>query len=140
MRNALMTNWIQDVDDLFRNFSPANKYWEEKREFTPAVDVTETEKEFLFFFDLPGMSEKDLSLTVVGRELQVTGERKLAEKDEAQKHHRNERFFGRFDRTFLLPEEVESNKIDAQFKDGVLEIRVPKLEAAQPKTIPIRTH
>lgn len=138
MRNALMNNWMQEVDDMFRSFSPQIKNWEEKTWFSPAVDVQETEKEYLFHFDLPGMSDKDLNLTVEGRELHVTGERKRESTD--RKNHRSERFFGKFERSFVLPEEVDADKIEAQFKDGVLEIRVPKVEAAKPKSIPIKTH
>ena len=140
MRNALMNNWMQEVDDLFRTFSPAPQNWEKRNFFSPSVDVTETEKEYLFHFDLPGMSEKDLNLSFKGRELQVTGERKQEKGLENTRSHRTERFFGKFERSFLLPEQVNAEKIEAQFKDGVLEIRVPKVEAAQPKSIPIRTH
>jgi len=138
MRHALVTNWMQEVDDMFRTYSPAikkdNKTW-----FSPAVDVKETEKEYLFHFDLPGLSDKDIEIKLTGRELYVSGERKATEKDESRSH-RTERFFGRFERSFVLPEEVNSDKIDAEFRDGVLTIRIPKVEAVQPKTIPIRTH
>ncbi|MEZ0391020.1 MAG: Hsp20/alpha crystallin family protein [Pseudobdellovibrionaceae bacterium] len=142
MRHGLMTNWMQEVDDMFRSFSPASAAanWNDKAWFSPAVDVQETEKEYLFHFDLPGMNEKDLNLTVTGKELHVTGERRKDEESENRRKHRTERFFGQFERSFILPDEVDSSKIDAQFKDGVLEIRVPKVEAVQPKSIPIRTH
>lgn len=144
MRNALVTDWMQEVDNMFRTFSPVlqrqvAQRQNEKSWFSPAVDVQETEKEYLFHFDLPGMADKDLTINVTGKELQVSGER-LAESKEGVKAHRTERFFGRFHRSFVLPEEADSEKIEAVFKDGVLEIRVPKAEAAQPKTIPIRTH
>ncbi len=140
MRHALMTNWLNEVDDMFRTYSPALRAQPGQTWFSPAVDVRETEKEYLFHFDLPGMNEKDLEIKISGRELNVTGERKTADKDESSRSHRNERYFGKFERSFVLPEEVNSEKIDAQFKDGVLTIRIPKIEAVQPKTIPIRTH
>jgi HSP20 family protein len=148
MGNALVTNWMQEVDEMVRAFSPVFAPTTEKKWFSPPVDVEETEKNFFFYFDLPGVSEKELNLTVVGRELNVTGQRnkeipveaaETNESHEVRKAHRSERFFGKFERSFILPEEVDSEKIEATFKDGVLEIRVPKVEAAQPKNIPIRT-
>ncbi len=144
MRNQMRTsNWFRDVDDMFRTFAqptwtPAFTAWEPKTGFSPAVDVQETEKEYLFQMDLPGLNEKDLNISFVGRELQVTGERRKEEATEGTRHHRSERFFGKFEKTFLLPEDVNSEKIEAQFKNGVLQIRVPKVEAAQPKTIQIQ--
>lgn len=141
MRHALMTNWMQEVDDMFRTFSPSlktpapTKAW-----FSPAVDVKESEAEYLFHFDLPGMNEKDLEIKVLGRELHVSGERKAEESTDSKRSHRSERYFGQFERSFVLPDEVNAEKIDAEFRDGVLTIRIPKVEAVQPKTIPIRTH
>jgi len=139
MRHALMTNWMQEVDDMFRTYSPIAKTEPNKTWFSPAVDVKETEKEYLFHFDLPGLSDKDIEIKLTGRELYVSGERKPTEKEDSRSH-RNERYFGQFERSFVLPEEVNSDKIDAEFRDGVLTIRIPKVEAVQPKTIPIRTH
>lgn len=143
MRNALMNHWMQEVDDMFRVFTPvvrAENPAMARNWFSPSVDVSETEKEYLFQFDLPGMTEKELELSVTGRELHVSGERKQDAENKDLKTHRSERFFGRFERTFVLPEEANAEKIEANFKNGVLEIRVPKVEAVQPKTIPIRTH
>lgn len=143
MRNALMTDWMQEVDNMFRTFNPVIQRPEGRREerawFSPAVDVKETEKEFLLQFDLPGLTDKDITINVTGRELQVSGERK-AGMTEGSKAHRAERLFGRFQRSFLLPEEANFEKVEAQFRDGVLDIRIAKSEAAQPKAIPIRTH
>ncbi len=141
MRNALMTNWLQEVDDLFRGYQPVYKTQQtQKNWFSPAVDVKETEKEYFFHFDLPGMTEKDLEIKLSGRELYVSGERKSEEKTDETRSHRSERFFGRFERSFVLPEDINSEKVEAKFKDGVLTIQIPKVEAAQPKTIPIRVH
>jgi HSP20 family protein len=140
MRHALMTNWMQEVDDMFRTFSPNLKAQTNKAWFSPAVDVKETEKEYLFHFDLPGMNEKDLEIKILGRELHVSGERKSQDATDSSRSHRSERYFGQFERSFVLPEEVNSEKIDAEFRDGVLTIKIPKVEAVQPKTIPIRSH
>ncbi len=146
MRNAMMTNWMQEMDDLFRTFSPPMRPYanpaadQSKTWFSPAVDVRETEKEYWFHFDLPGLTEKELSVQLNGRELTVSGERQFEKASGEIRHHRTERFFGRFERSFVLPEKVNSEKIDAKFKDGVLEIHIPKNEEAQPKAIPVRNH
>lgn len=140
MRNAMMTQWMQEVDDMFRNFSPVTREPAPKNWFSPAIDVLETEKEYLFHFDLPGMTEKEVELNLTGRELQVSGERKQAGEAKDFRTHRSERFFGRFEKKFVLPEDVNAEKTEANFKNGVLEIRVPKIETAPPKTIPIRSH
>jgi HSP20 family protein len=139
----MMNHWMQDVDDMFRVFTPVVRTTSPefaRNRFSPSVDVRETEKEYLFQFDLPGMTEKEIELSVTGRELHVSGERKQENENKDWKTHRSERFFGSFERTFVLPEEANAEKTEANFKNGVLEIRVPKVEAVQPKTIPIRAH
>jgi HSP20 family protein len=140
MRQAYVTNWFNEMDDLFQNFSPALKTSVRRNAFSPQVDVQETEKEYLFQFDLPGLSEKELELKVAGRELTVSGERKIEEATDKTKRHRSERSFGGFERSFVLPEDVNSEKTEAAFQNGVLTVRIPKSESAGPKTIPIRTH
>ncbi len=138
-RNALMNNWMQEADEMFRNFTPLYREAGTRNGFAPAVDVSETEKEYSFHFDLPGMTDKDLTIRWKGRELHVEGERKAHTENKDLRVHRTERVFGRFERNFVFPEEVNAEKIEANFKDGVLEIKVPKVEKALPKTIPIRT-
>jgi HSP20 family protein len=140
MRQTYVTNWFNDMDDLFQNFSPALKTAARRNVFSPNVDVQETEKEYLFQFDLPGLSEKELELKVAGRELTVSGERKIEEFTDKTKRHRSERSFGSFERSFVLPEDVNSEKTEATFQNGVLTVRIPKNESSGPKTIQIRAH
>jgi len=142
MRYALMTNIMKDFDDMFRAW-PLSKDLSHRLErenafFSPAVDVHETEKDYLLQFDLPGMNQKDVTLKVTGRELLVTGERKGQTEQDSKKTYRSERYFGHFERSFLLPEDVEASKIEAHFKDGVLQVKIPKLEKALPQEIPIQ--
>jgi len=136
MRNAVVSQWMKDVDSMFNQW-PAQT-WRGDSDFLPKVDVHETEKEYSFHFDLPGMSEKDLEIRMSGRELHVMGERHEYLESKDKKVHRSERSFGQFERTFLLPEDANAEAIDAKFKDGVLEIKITKVEAAQPKLIPIK--
>ena len=163
MKNSLMNTWMNEVDDMVQAFSPVLRSslpLTETGWFSPVVDIYETEKEFCFQFDLPGMTEKEIKLSVVGQELSITGERlqdsqlgeknrtekKLAEKKEDQtqskiqsKIHRTERSYGKFERTFYLPEEVDAEKIEAEFSEGVLEVRVPKAKVAAAHQIPIHS-
>lgn len=134
-------DFLQEVDDLFKAIAPARDEWREtEKTFNPAVDVEETEKEYLFQFDVPGLNEKDLQISLTGRHLSVSGERKREAEQKTEKSYRTERYFGRFERSFTLPEEVNTDKVEAQFKDGVLTITVPKSEAVQTKSIAIKAH
>lgn len=134
-------DFLQEVDDLFKSISPTTGDWSEsERAFNPAVDVEETEKAYLFHFDVPGMTEKDLQINLTGRHLSVSGERKKETEIKAEKSYCTERYFGRFERNFTLPEEVNLDQVEAKFKDGVLMITVPKIEAVKPKSIAIKAH
>ena len=99
------------------------------------VDVLETEKEVIIYADLPAVNPKELSITAYEDTLTIRGERKRAE--EAENLVRSERFYGVFQRTIPLPEEVAFEKAKASYKDGVLKIVIPKLEKALPREIKI---
>ncbi len=102
----------------------------------PRVDVSETPKEVTLKVDLPGVEEKDIDVSLAGKELTIKGEKKAeveqqdAKDAEGRVFHRVERSFGAFRRTMTMPFEVESDKISAVFKDGVLTITLPKPEGA----------
>lgn len=114
-----------------------------EREETPAgiwapdIDVSENSEEFIVKADIPGISEKDLSVTLSGDNLIIKGERK-EEKEEKGKHfHRVERRYGSFQRSIPIPVAVDSEKIKAEYSNGVLEIHLPKTAEAKPKEIKI---
>lgn len=109
-------------------------------DFSAAVDVTENEREYLFTLDAPGVSEKDIQVSVTGRQLSISGERRREEEEKSERAYRSERVFGQFQRSFLLPDEVNMDEIQASFKDGVLKVRVPKVEAAKAKSIAINAN
>jgi len=102
----------------------------------PLVDVKEEEEEFVLFVDLPGIDEKEVEITVVGDQLTIKGERKAPESGE--KFLRQERVFGPFNRSFLLRVPVEVDKVSATYKNGVLEIHLPKSSAAKPRKINVQ--
>lgn len=102
----------------------------------PPVDVKEEEEEFVLFVDLPGINEKEVEITVVGDQLTIKGERKALE--DREKFLRRERAFGPFNRSFLLRVPVEVDKVSATYKNGVLEIHLPKSSATKPRKINVQ--
>ncbi len=105
--------------------------------WTPTVDISETPKEFLIKAELPGVDKKDINLEIEHGVLTLTGERHFEKEDESKKHHRIERFFGNFSRSFSLPDTVSSKTVDADFKDGLLTVKLFKTEVPKPETVKI---
>jgi HSP20 family protein len=103
----------------------------------PTSDVLETEQELIVKLDAPGFDEKDLSLEVSDHTLVVRGERSGATEDEDAHFYVRERMDAQFERLFVLPPEADMNKVEAAFKQGVLEVHVPKIEQMTPRTIEI---
>jgi len=105
--------------------------------WAPAVDIVETESEIVLKADLPGVDPKDVEINIENDTLSLRGERKY-EKDVKEKGYRRlERAYGSFVRSFALPGTVDSEKIEAEYKNGVLEIKLPKRAEAKPKQIKV---
>lgn len=139
-----MALW-RDIDRLFDDFthgySPLSLARERPGIVMPAIDVRESEKEITVTAELPGMSEKDVDVSVSGGSLTIRGEKK-EEKEEKEKNvYRMERRFGSFHRTIALPEGLEIDRAEADFKKGVLTVRIPRSKEAQAaiKKIPIKS-
>lgn len=107
--------------------------------WAPAVDIFEKEDTLVLRAELPGMKEKDIDIHVENGVLTLRGERKREEDVKGENFHRTERFYGTFARTFAMPTTVDVSKIRASYKDGVLEVVLPKAETAMPKRIDIKT-
>jgi HSP20 family protein len=107
-------------------------------EWTPPVDIAEDEKEYTIKAELPGVNKEDVKVTVEGGVLSITGERKSEKEEKDKKYHRIERSYGTFIRSFTLPEGTASDKINAEFKDGMLKLHLPKDEKAKPKTVDVK--
>jgi HSP20 family protein len=103
----------------------------------PAVDVWETENELALSFDLPGIPEDQISVELDDNVLTVSGQREREERQEGDRFYRYERRFGTFQRSVTLPPGVNENDIKATYRNGVLEVRVPKPEEQKPKRIQI---
>lgn len=103
----------------------------------PPVDVLESKDSYLIRAELPGMKKEDFNLEVKDGTLSLSGERKFEEPANGVEYHRVERIAGKFSRSFSLPQTVKSDEIRASYRDGILEVHVPKTEEAKPKQIAI---
>lgn len=106
-------------------------------EWVPTVDIRETDEAILVQAELPGIEKKDVHLEVKDRTLTISGERKYEKEVKEENVHRIERSYGRFVRSFSLPNNVDTTKVDASMKNGVLEVRLPKTEGAKARTVDI---
>jgi HSP20 family protein len=128
------------VDRMFTKPQCGNKgATQEAVSYAPAMDVTESDTQYTIEIDLPGVKSGGVKLEIHEDKLTIAGSRGPAELAEGSQRHREERSFGEFRRTLVLPKQVDADKVDAQFQDGVLTVVVPKVPKVQPKTIEIRT-
>jgi HSP20 family protein len=107
-------------------------------DWAPAVDIQETNDEYLVKADLPDVKKEDIKIELVNGVLTIEGERKQEKEEKGKKLHRVERQYGQFLRRFTLPEEIDAAKIAAEFKDGVLNVTLPKSPNSKPKKIDIK--
>lgn len=126
----------REMDQMFDDFfgsgfglTPYNRggFMEGFGSFTPQVDMTENEKEVKITAELPGLEEKDLDISLTGDTLTISGEKKAEKEDKGDNYYRMERSYGSFHRSIPLPTEVDTDKCNATFKNGVLQITLPKV-------------
>ncbi|HET9326898.1 MAG TPA: Hsp20/alpha crystallin family protein [Candidatus Eisenbacteria bacterium] len=127
---------LDEFDRLFDGFMTRGLA---EAAFTPAIDIEEGADEFTVLVDLPGVSQKDVKVSLMGDTLTVRGERKREVSHKDRNLHRVERTYGMFERSFTFGTPVKSEGIHARFRDGVLEIVVPKAEEAKVREIEIQT-
>ena len=107
-------------------------------DFMPAVDIEETDTEFIVKADLPEVKKEEIKVHVQEGVLTIEGDRKQQKEEKGKRFHKIERQYGRFVRRFALPIEVDAAKVRAEFKDGVLMVAVPKAPAVTPKMIDVK--
>ena len=107
-------------------------------EWAPSVDIIEDDKEWLVKAGLPEVKKEDVTVTVENGVLTITGERKFEKEEKYKKYHRIERSYGNFLRSFTLPDGADSGKVNAEFKEGVLKVHLPKSEKAKPKAVEVK--
>jgi HSP20 family protein len=111
---------------------------EEVGTWAPPVDVIEEPDRLVFRAEIPGVSKDDIDVKVENGTLLLRGEKKQVSEKENDTVHRVERFYGSFTRSFTLPSNLDAGKIEARYKDGVLELVIPKVEEAKPRKIAIQ--
>jgi HSP20 family protein len=107
------------------------------RNWVPPVDIQESEEGYRLHVELPGLTKDDINITLENNVLRLTGERKFEKDVKKESYHRIERAYGTFARAFALPQQVNAEKVQAAFENGILTITVPKAEAAKPRKIAI---
>ena len=107
-------------------------------DWSPQVDITEDDKEYLVKADLPEMKREEIKVNVEDGVLSVSGERKTEKEEKNKKFHRTERSYGTFLRSFTLPDDADGAKVAAEFKDGMLKVHLPKNTVVKPKAIEIK--
>jgi len=106
-------------------------------DWAPAVDIAETPEEFLIKAELPEVKKEDVKVTVENGVLLIEGERRQEKEENTKKFHRIERAYGSFVRTFMVPDNIDEAKVSAEFKDGLLNVHLPKTEKAKHKAIEV---
>lgn len=135
-RNRLDRMFNQMLQDVWGQQLPTEDV--ARRAWLPPVDIREKEDALMFAVELPGMTKDDIDITLENNVLTVAGERKFEKETKGEEFHRLERSYGHFTRSFTLPSSIRTDKVDANFENGVLHISLPKQESAKPKKISIR--
>jgi HSP20 family protein len=135
-------NTIQsEMNRLFNTFfdtpSPAGNGSATLRRWLPAMDLLETENDFVLRADLPGLSEEDVNIELEDNVLTVSGQRRSEHEERKEGYYRVERASGSFSRSLTLPEGVNAEAVQATFDRGVLEVRIPKPEERKPRKVAI---
>lgn len=141
-RNPLrgLVRMQRDMDRLMDGFFGSDRQAARTDElsFCPSCDIEETDNHYLLSLDLPGVSKNDVNIELRDNQLIVSGERKQQHKKETKARFSEERVYGKFMRSFTLPSEVNADKVEANFADGVLHIALPKAESVKPRQIKIQ--
>jgi HSP20 family protein len=131
------------MDELFKGFTPflgrmpATRPLEGVLEFMPLADVVEHEKEYLIKIDLPEVPKEDVKVLFDEGVLTVKGERKVEKEVKGEKVHRTERYYGAFERSFVVPEDIDPKLIKAEARDGVLTLHMPKVDVPKKRPLAI---
>lgn len=127
----------RDMDRLFGQVA-GRAYWPPHAGVFPLVNVAEDKENFFVRAELPGMESQDINISATGKNLTISGERKIASEGENVKYHRREREGGQFNRVIALPSDIQTDKIEAGYSNGILSVTIPKAEAAVPKQITVK--
>lgn len=139
MRRSLLSLMPQmDLFDRFFDELSLPSFFGEERILAPAFDISETEKEYVITGEIPGIDVKDLDVTLSDGRLTIKGEKKQEKEEKDENYHRVERHYGSFQRSFGIPENIETDKLEATYKDGILKLTLPKSEVREAKKIEVK--
>jgi HSP20 family protein len=125
---------FSDIMDEFFSDAVATR----RNSFAPSIDISENEKQYMIDVEIPGVDKKDIKLNVENNTLTISGERKFEKKEDGKQYHRVESHYGTFSRSFSLPDNVNSESINASYNNGILSITVDKSEEKVRKQIKIK--
>jgi HSP20 family protein len=139
---------FRDLDDIFSRYNPlfgrlaarGGNQGEESTAWAPAANISETETEYLIKAELPEVSKEDVKVTVDENVITISGERRKEAEHKDEKVHRVESFYGSFSRSFRLPEDADIGAIQAESRNGMLKVRVPKTPAPKPRTVEVQVN
>lgn len=123
---------------LFDTATPVTNAAAPSRRFAPAMDILESDQDYVLRVDLPGLGENDVKLEILEGVLTLSGERRSSQDDSRDGYRRIERSTGSFSRSVTLPKGVDATAVTAQFENGVLEIHIPKPEEKKPQAVEIK--
>lgn len=138
-RSLTPSDLFREMDRMF-DFTPhrdSNIY--DERDFSPASELMEEENHYMLSIDIPGMKKEDIKIEVADGTLIISGERKNERRSDANQIHRFEKSYGSFKRSFVLPNTISAEKVEARYEDGVLELYLPKTDVAQARKIEIQS-
>ena len=130
---------LDEMDRMFGRLMRADRDWDSTSDFIPPIDIIEGKDSLIVKAEVPGLEKDNFKVSVEDNVLTLSGEKKMevSEKDKDQNYHRTERIYGCFSRSFTLPRSVDVKKVKATYKNGILEVNIPKSEEAKPKEIQI---
>jgi len=143
-----LTKW-KPFDDLLSLHNQIHRFFDEDyykegdkprnamSTWYPIADIFEDKEGYVFKLEVPGLNKEEIDIEICDNTLSIKGEKKEEKEVSRENFHRIERFTGKFNRSFTLPKDVDSGKINAAMKDGILELRIPKTEEKKAKMIPI---
>ncbi len=138
-RPSMRMDPLREMEEIMRNMQRTFPSWLAKPEesmtladWTPSVDIGENDKEYIVKAELPEVKKEDIKVNIDEGTLSISGERKVEKEEKGTKFHRVERAYGRFERSFSLPDETDADKITSEYKDGILTVHLPKNPNAKP--------
>jgi len=129
---------FNNVDSVFDDFFNRNLFSQAETQISPRINVEENDNAWIISAELPGVDKKDVKVNFQDNVLTVSGEKKFEKEDKDKNYHRVERSYGKFSRSLNINSAILTDKIDASYTDGVLNITLPKAEEAKPKLIDVK--